>query len=175
MLSTGKPTPNVTTDSLASDLDLHPISPVDPAETAVGVSLHIAPTTQRPKEVARPTSSELAAMASRFYREVPLERARLALADPQGEADAVAPISPEHARLVLLEHSLHPPKPARPDGDAGRALLTRLGADLSRSRGRVQCPAHGSRSLSISWKYENGKALIHCFAGCTFDEIRAAL
>jgi hypothetical protein len=39
----------------------------------------------------------------------------------------------------------------------------------------VRCPAHEDRSASLSWRFANGKALLHCFAGCTFDEIRGAL
>lgn len=39
-----------------------------------------------------------------------------------------------------------------------------------------QCPAHadGTNSLSIA-RGDDGKVLLHCFAGCAYKEIRAAL
>lgn len=44
----------------------------------------------------------------RFRREVPLERARLALEDPEGEQDAIAPISQIQARQMLIEGGEEP-------------------------------------------------------------------
>jgi putative DNA primase/helicase len=40
----------------------------------------------------------------------------------------------------------------------------------------ARCPAHADRvnSLSIA-EGRDGRALIHCHAGCTFDEVVAAL
>ena len=39
----------------------------------------------------------------------------------------------------------------------------------------VHCPAHEDRTKSLSWRIAEGRLLLHCFAGCTFDEIRGAL
>lgn len=110
-----------------------------------------------------------------FADEVLRERALLALTDPEGEAETVAPLSQVRARQILLEYEERRAQVAPTAGGLrDRELLERLGADLSRGKGRLRCPAHQSKSLSLSWRYENGKALVHCFAGCTFDEIRAA-
>jgi hypothetical protein len=49
-------------------------------------------------------------VSERFLREVPLERARLALNDPEGEREAVAPLSPIRARQLLLEGGEEPPE-----------------------------------------------------------------
>lgn len=37
------------------------------------------------------------------------------------------------------------------------------------------CPAHEDRSPSMAIADKGDRILIHCFGGCTFDEIRAAL
>lgn len=37
------------------------------------------------------------------------------------------------------------------------------------------CPAHDDRSPSLAITDKGDRALLHCYAGCTFDEIRAAL
>jgi Protein of unknown function (DUF3631) len=37
------------------------------------------------------------------------------------------------------------------------------------------CPAHADSNASLSLKEENGRILLHCFAGCTFDTVLAAL
>jgi hypothetical protein len=114
-----------------------------------------------------------------FTAEVLHERARLAMLDPEGERDAVAPLSPVRARAILLH--LAEPSPVRLTVTGSgpslnqRDLLDRLGADPDKTRGMVKCPAHEDRDASLSWRYENDVALLHCFAGCSFDEIRAAL
>jgi hypothetical protein len=51
----------------------------------------------------------------RFRREVPLERARLALEDPEGERDSVAPLSSIQARQMLLEADLPGQRPKLSD------------------------------------------------------------
>jgi hypothetical protein len=45
------------------------------------------------------------------------------------------------------------------------------------SRGwSAHCPAHGDKSPSFSIREgEHGRILLHCFAGCTFDAVCAAL
>jgi hypothetical protein len=58
-----------------------------------------------------------------------------------------------------------------------RDLITMLEGWRPNSGGRVsRCPAHsdGSPSLSIR-EAEDGRILLHCFAGCTVDEICNAL
>ena len=126
-------------------------------------------------------------MVARFRHEVPFERALLALTDPAGEAEAVAPLSPVRARQVILEYAAdEAAKNARrqfrviPGGrtehESGRDLLTRLGADPSRERGAMRCPAHDDRAPSLSWRLApDGRALLHCHAGCTFGEIVAVI
>ena len=109
-----------------------------------------------------------------FGRHVLFERARLAAIDPDGEQEAAAPLSEVQARQIVLELAA---TERRSDmrNDDGRELLERLGVDATRTRGVVRCPAHRDRSPSLSWRFERGQTLLHCFAGCTFDEIRAAI
>jgi biotin operon repressor len=55
-------------------------------------------------------------------------------------------------------------------------LVDVLGLDRARSKGAIRCPAHEDKRASLSWKIaDNGKLLLHCFAGCTFSEIRTAV
>lgn len=54
-------------------------------------------------------------------------------------------------------------------------LADALQLDRSRSQGMIQCPAHEDQRKSLSWKMAGDKLLLHCFAGCTFAEIRMAL
>jgi hypothetical protein len=133
------------------------------------------------------------------------ERCRLALFDPAGEHDQIAPwprrfdwpsqtCEPERvgwqagaahpldgvrARAILLHLAEPQPRPYRPAPRPGaeldeRALLERLGCDLSRDHGMIRCPAHEDRAASLSWRWDGSKALLHCFAGCSFDELRGA-
>ena len=140
--------------------------------------------------VRRATPHELADYAARLLREVPLERARLAVTDPEGEPEAVAPLSPVRARQVLLEaaeaearrsataawQSRHRTARRRDHLESGRDLLSRLGADPARARGVMRCPAHEDRSPSLSWRLTaDGRALLHCHAGCTFAAILEAV
>ena len=37
------------------------------------------------------------------------------------------------------------------------------------------CPAHEDRSPSLSIREENGRVLVHCFAGCSTDAVCCAL
>jgi hypothetical protein len=106
-----------------------------------------------------------------FAREVIHERAKLALDDPDGEAEAVAPLTQENA--LLLWNATHPQRSAsRAHDDA--PLATLLGIPPT-GRGRMPCPAHGEgKKPTLAWNWLDGRLLIHCFAGCTFQEIRQA-
>jgi hypothetical protein len=39
----------------------------------------------------------------------------------------------------------------------------------------ARCPAHADKSPSLSMRGENGRVLLHCFAGCAVEDICAAL
>jgi hypothetical protein len=131
-----------------------------------------------------------------FTAEVLHERARLAMLDPEGERDAAVPLDGVKARQVLLHLAepldgvearripLRPAEPGRPKrqhaADSGstlnqRDILDRLGADPNKDHGMVRCPAHEDRTASLSWRWDGDRALVNCFGGCTFDEIRGAL
>jgi hypothetical protein len=95
---------------------------------------------------------------------------------------AVVPLDGVRARAILLHLAEPEGQPrrrvvVRPEGAPldQRAILERLGADLTKTRGMVRCPAHEDRAASLSWRWDGERALLHDFAGCTFDEIRAAL
>lgn len=97
------------------------------------------------------------------------------------QSGARHPLDGVLARQILLHLSEPEGQPLRkavirPDGASldERAILERLGADLSRDHGMVRCPAHEDRAASLSWRWTGEKALIRCFAGCSFDEIRGA-
>jgi hypothetical protein len=57
-------------------------------------------------------------------------------------------------------------------------LLGRLESVRRNGEGRwmAKCPAHGDKTASLSVRVgDDGKVLLHCFAGCRFTEIAAAL
>lgn len=51
------------------------------------------------------------------------------------------------------------------------------GHRIHRSSGqaRAQCPAHGSRGLTLAVHAGEGRASLHCFAGCSDEDVLAAL
>lgn len=120
-----------------------------------------------------------------FRRDVLRERAILALSDPDGEADAVAPLNQFTARQTLLEmaaedarsRSLRLVVTGRRDRLDDRDLLQRLGADPTKTSGRVPCPAHGGEDRNLAWKLTpDGRALLRCWSHqCTFTEIVRAV
>jgi len=62
------------------------------------------------------------------------------------------------------------------EGLSVEAVLSHLRGVKRCARGWVaRCPAHDDREPSLSVADEGGKVLLHCFAGCTFAEIVAAL
>jgi hypothetical protein len=132
---------------------------------------------------------------SAFSYAVLLERARLALADPEGEPEAIVPMTREQAYDVLIEHERRRWQAARnsrqlaqvstfaPRGKGSgaepfddRDLIRALGGDPAAGKGMLLCPAHEDRHPSLSWRLTaTNKVLVHCHAGCSFDEIRRAV
>ena len=106
-----------------------------------------------------------------FAREARLRRAWLALEDPEGELDAVSPLSEAQAWAIIAELTRGPKVKAD-----NAALIRALGIDAAKGQGRIPCPAHGSgRKPTLSWRVtDDDGLLLHCFAGCTFDDIRKA-
>lgn len=136
--------------------------------------------TRRAAAPAPVSADELRDATARMIREVPIARLVLAVTDPTGEWDAVVRVDRDAAIRALrrrLAPPAHPSAPARkrPRRD-GRDLLLRIGADPSRGRGVVRCPAHDDRRPSLSWRLaDDGGAALHCFAGCTFRAIVEAV
>lgn len=112
-----------------------------------------------------------------FAHDVQRERALLAMTDPAGESEAVAPLDGVHARQILLTLAEREPerRPVLPHDD--QSLLDRLGGDATRSSGRVPCPAHGGRDRNLAWRWgDRGRLLLKCHSHqCTFDEIVRAV
>ena len=56
------------------------------------------------------------------------------------------------------------------------AILVRLqGLRSNRSGWMARCPAHTDRSPSLSLREQDGKILLHCFAGCSTEAVCDAL
>lgn len=104
-----------------------------------------------------------------FTRAVVHERARLAIDDPDGEKEAAEPLT--EARAQELFYATEPKRYTGPG-----SLADALGLDGTRTKGRIPCPAHGDhRKPTMSYQFTHDTLLVHCFAGCTFDEIRRAV
>ncbi len=57
-----------------------------------------------------------------------------------------------------------------------QSLCDWFGVDSTKSRHLVSCPAHDDAAPSLSIRQtQDGKVLMHCFAGCSFDAVLAAL
>lgn len=93
----------------------------------------------------------------------------------------LAPLPPVIRQLIALRQRPDPaPIPRR--GKLARAGLT-VDAVLSALNGvkrcgrgwMALCPAHEDREQSLSIADAGGKVLLHCFAGCSFSDILAAL
>ncbi len=101
-----------------------------------------------------------------FARRALVARATLALTDPEGEGDAVHPLT-EDLAIAIIEHFQDDPD--------NSDLIEALDIPAGNGKGRIVCPAHGEgRSKTLSWKVDGDRLLLHCFAGCTFEEIRKA-
>lgn len=57
----------------------------------------------------------------------------------------------------------------------GRTLVERLGGHWTSNGGLCHCPAHDDRSPSLSIRPGRTRLLLHCFAGCTADQVLRAL
>lgn len=103
-----------------------------------------------------------------YDRKALYERAQLAIADPAGEAQAASPLTQEQAWTNVAKYG-----PVRGTDDE---LVTALGLNPFATAGRMSCPAHEDSKPSMSWRLAgDGRLLVHCFAGCTFAEIRKAV
>ena len=56
-----------------------------------------------------------------------------------------------------------------------REIVDSLGGTWRRNRGMCRCPAHDDRTPSLSVSLGRRAILFHCFAGCSNDEVIAAL
>ena len=56
-----------------------------------------------------------------------------------------------------------------------REIVDSLGGTWRRNRGMCRCPAHDDRTPSLSLSLGRHAILFHCFAGCSNDEVIAAL
>lgn len=61
--------------------------------------------------------------------------------------------------------------------DPVQQLLSRLEGVITTGKGwRARCPAHGSKSASLSIAQgDNGTVLLHCFAGCQVHDVLTAV
>ena len=59
--------------------------------------------------------------------------------------------------------------------DAAAAQGMKVMEVRGRDKARAQCPAHGSRGLTLSVARGDDKALVRCFAGCDLDQVLDAL
>jgi hypothetical protein len=54
-------------------------------------------------------------------------------------------------------------------------IVNALGGTIRNGKAMCRCPAHDDRSPSLSIKESNGRVIMHCFAGCSYDAILDAL
>lgn len=119
-----------------------------------------------------------------FTAAVVAERALVAWQDPVGEAQAVAPLGEFEAFRAIhdyVEKSRR--REVLPAGNLVQArrdfhndrLLGVLGVPPGRSAAVVRCPAHEDVHPSLSVRIAGERVLLHCFGGCTFAEILAAV
>ncbi len=93
----------------------------------------------------------------------------------------LAPLPAFVRQLVALR--LRPEEDEGPPGSRGPRTRLTLDQVLSRLRGVrrcgrgwvARCPAHDDREPSLSIAENGEQLLLHCFASCSFDEIRDAL
>lgn len=115
--------------------------------------------------VARTAKDSLQWMADAARERISRIRARNLNAHPPTQGDVA----------TSYKATYHPYYPSTYTG-AHLELRAALNLDASRKQGSIRCPAHEDRLASLSWKITpQDKLLLHCFAGCTFQEIRAAV
>lgn len=103
-----------------------------------------------------------------WARKVRYERARLAVTDPAGEAQAVSPMTQEEAWRDLERFGVK-------HGGSDDELTRALGINPFSRAGQLKCPAHEDDRPSLSYRLTGQRLLLHCFAGCSWDEIRRAV
>ena len=59
------------------------------------------------------------------------------------------------------------PNPTLGDVDVAQ----RLGIGFS-GHGMIRCPGHDDRRASLSWRWRDGRLLLYCFAGCSYEHLR---
>jgi hypothetical protein len=157
------------TDWLFWDLDSIPLGTTDPADQYRPAT---RPATVRPP-MPEMTPTDIARYVARWVAEAVDEIDTITMIEERGEPAG-------RARQRLLARAEAVQTQLRLPVASGRFrhprdLLDRLGADPNRDRGVIRCPAHEDRSASLSWREAGDIVLLHCFAGCTFDEIRGAV
>lgn len=136
-----------------------------------GMEVSTSTSVRRVETFTAEVTPELVDSWDDFTRAVVHERARLAVEDPDGERDAVHPLEKDYAEDLMW---MTEPRQRRFTGPG--SLAGALGLDGVKQKGRIPCPAHGDhRKPTMSYQFTpEGGLLVHCFAGCTFDEIRKA-
>lgn len=54
-------------------------------------------------------------------------------------------------------------------------IVALLGAKQSGGQWQAKCPAHDDRTASLSLGVKDGRLMIHCHAGCSFEDVMAAV
>ncbi len=62
-----------------------------------------------------------------------------------------------------------------PTNHTPEEMTARLGGQWKGSHGRARCPAHDDRKPSLHISQQGKKILVHCFAGCTQEQVLGAL
>jgi hypothetical protein len=117
------------------------------------------------------------ARSDAYTRSVMLSRAILALEDPLGELEAEFPVSYDGALDLIARYGVRVRRGrlVRNVRPTRENLANQLGIPDDHTSGIIACPAHKDERPSLSWRRTaDHRLLVHCFAGCTFDEIRQA-
>lgn len=54
-------------------------------------------------------------------------------------------------------------------------IVYSLGGTIRNGKAMCRCPAHADKSPSLSITEKDGRVLMHCFAGCTFEQVMDAM
>jgi hypothetical protein len=128
----------------------------------------------RPERLSRRREPSVRQPDPGFVRKVMLERALLALRDPEGEIDAEFPVWQPAALGLIRRYGVRRRRPVRVvrNHHDDRALAHRLGIPPRQLHGMLSCPGHDDDHPSLSWRWADSKLLLHCFSGCDFERIR---